>query len=205
MSGRRWWSLGLVVLASLVLSACGVPISGAPSALPKSQVPNDLLSPVVPPSTSTTSPAGVSETIYLVNPKQQIVSAQRFVPVPARLTAVLDALLAGPIAQETTQGYTSALTPGIEVLSLVSGPVNVTIDFNSTFGEILGQQQQLLAVAQVVDTVGTYTATPSGVKGVYFEIEGNPTNVPIATGAEVSGPVNSTQYASLSAPSTPGL
>jgi spore germination protein GerM len=201
-TGRRALG-GFLAAAALALSACGVPISNSPSALPKSQVPNDLLSPVIPPTSTTTAPAGVAESVYLVNPGQKIEAVNRNVPNPANLSAVLDALLAGPSTQEVAQGYSTAIPVGTALLSVITGPANVTLDFNANFGEILGQQQQILAAAQVVETVGTYTAGANGVKGVYFEIEGNPTTVPIATGAMPQGPVNPAMYTDLVATPAP--
>ena len=66
----------------------------------------------------------------------------------------------------------------------------VTVDFNTAFGLISGTQE-VQAVAQVVFTVTKQVGRQIGVQ---FEIEGVPTDVPTATGAEVAGPVSYDKY-----------
>ncbi len=196
--GARRSLAALLAVAALTLAACGVPISSSPSALPKSQVPNGLLSPVVPPSSTTTQPAGLSESIYLVNlATSKIEAANRNVPNPATLAAVLDALLGGPSAQEANQGYGTSIPANTVLLSVVMGPSNITLDFSLGFGTIFGQQQQTLAAAQIVQTVGVYLAAENQSKGVLFQIEGTPTSVPIASGVVTSAPVTPAMYAPL--------
>jgi spore germination protein GerM len=150
---------------------------------------------------TTPSPAfTVPVLVYLVDPTaQHLVSSQRLVAPPAQLSAVLDALLAGPTASELALGVQTAISSGVRVLGAsVDGGV-ATVNFNSAFGQISGPQQ-VLAVAQVVFTV-TSQLTPE--TGVAFEIGGTPTDVPIATGAQVPGPVHLLQYVAL-APPAPG-
>ena len=202
MTARRAWRvLGLAALS--VTAACGVPTQNAPQVIAKAQVPFHLLDPEAPTTTTVTTPSPaftVPVLVYLVNPTSQyLVSSQRLVAPPAQLSAVLDALLAGPTASELALGVQTAFSSGVRVLSAgVSGGV-ATVNFNSAFGDITGPEQ-ILAVAQVVFTV-TSQLTPE--TGVTFEIGGTPTNVPVATGAQVPGPVHLLQYAAL-APPPPG-
>ena len=67
----------------------------------------------------------------------------------------------------------------------------VTVNFNDAFGEITGTNTEL-AVAQVVATVWPRRA--AATTGVIFEIDGEPTSVPVASGAQVSGPVYLSQF-----------
>jgi len=198
---RTLWAAALLTLC--LAAGCGVPTQNAPQLIPKAQVPFHLLDPEAPTTTTVTTPSPaftVPVLIYLVNSTSQyLVSSQRLVAPPAQLSAVLDALLAGPTASELAIGTQTALSSGVSVLGAsVAGGV-ATVNFNSAFGQITGPQQ-ILAVAQVVFTV-TSQLTPE--TGVTFEISGTPTNVPIATGAQVPGPVHLLQYAAL-APPAPG-
>jgi hypothetical protein len=61
----------------------------------------------------------------------------------------------------------------------------VTVNLNTAFGEITGADTEL-AVAQVVATVVAQTTLGTGV---IFEIDGEQTSVPIASGSQVAGPV----------------
>jgi len=191
-----------VALWACLAAGCGVPTQAAPQTIPRAQVPFHLLDPEAPTTTTTTPPPPftVPVLVYLVaSTGQNLVSSQRLVAPPAQLSAVLDALLAGPTAGELALGTQTAISSEVRVLGAsVNGGV-ATVNFNSAFGEIVGPQQ-VLAVAQVVFTV---TSQLSPETGVTFEIGGTPTNVPIATGAQVPGPVHLLQYVAL-APPPPG-
>ncbi len=76
------------------------------------------------------------------------------------------------------------------VLSVTTQGSVVTVNLNEAFGEITGTNTEL-AVAQVVATV----AAESGrTTGVIFQIEGEQTSVPVASGAQVPGPVYVSQF-----------
>lgn len=199
-AGRFLW---MAPLLALCLTGCGVPTQDSPRAIPRAQVPFHLLDPQAPTTTTTTVPSPpftVPVLVYLVDDTgQHLISSQRLVAPPAPLSAVLDALLAGPTASEQALGVQTAMSSDVRVLGAsVSGGV-ATVNFNSAFGEITGPEQ-ILAVAEVVFTV-TSQLTPE--TGVAFQIGGIPTNVPVATGAQVPGPVHLLQYAAL-APQPPG-
>jgi spore germination protein GerM len=85
----------------------------------------------------------------------------------------------------------------VEVLSVTTVGTTVTVNFNSAFADITGAATEI-AVSQVVYTV----ATQNGIgTGVIFEIGGIRTSVPVASGAEVLGPVNALQFVTV--PPTP--
>jgi len=112
------------------------------------------------------------------------------VQVPASLTSILTAMLAGPTRNEEAQGITSAIPTDVDVLSVVTRGSVVTVNFNLEFGEITGANAEL-AVAQVVYTVATQDGLGTGV---LFEIDGTPTPVLIASGEQVSQPVTVSQF-----------
>ncbi|HXX89234.1 MAG TPA: GerMN domain-containing protein [Acidimicrobiales bacterium] len=193
MSGRearrarprtRAWAVAAVLVAgaALGLAACGIPIDTSPHALAPSAVPFGLLQPSSQATTTTTqpSPVAVSVPIFLVNGGGRLVSVARDVAVPAPLTSVLDALVAGPTASEATAGLSSAVPPQTTVLSAaVSGGI-ATVNLAGPFTQLVGPPQ-IEAVAQFVFTA---TAQP-GVHGVAFELGGQAVEVPVANGADV--------------------
>jgi len=192
---KRWRGPS-AVLAALALAAtgCGIPVTEQASSVPSHQVPFHLLSPTVPTSSTTTVPAAayVAERIYLVNPSGVLIPAAREVAVPAPLSAVLDALLAGPSRAETAAGITSALPAAVKVLTLSIDASTATLNLNQAFGEI-SPASETQAVAQLVLT----TTGQAGVSSVSFAIDGRLIAVPTASGASTKGPVTAASYSAL--------
>ena len=192
MSGPRRRVPVLVVAAmALGLAACGIPTAASPTPIAKSDVPYHLLNP---PTTTTTLPGsppavGVPEQIYLVAPNGHLVAATREVAVPASLTQVVGALLAGPTATESASGIQSFLSrTGVQV-ALAGATGVATVSFTTNPIQVVGPDQTL-AIAQVVYTL---TQQP-GVTGVTFEIAGKSIEVPTAAGAQVPGPVTRADF-----------
>jgi spore germination protein GerM len=188
---RQLVACAVLVGLALGLAACGIPTAAAPTPIAKSDVPYHLLNP---PTTTTTlagsSPAvGVPEQIYLVAPNGHLVAATREVAVPASLTQIVGALLAGPTATESATGIQSFLNrTGVQV-ALAGSTGVATVDFTTNPIQVVGPDQTL-AIAQVVYTL---TQQP-GVTGVMFEIGGKSIEVPTAAGAQVPGPVTRADF-----------
>jgi len=191
VSARRWWIAPVLAGAALALAACGIPTSSGPTAIARNDVPYHLLNP---PTTTTTVPGstpavGVAEQIFLVAPSGHLVAATREVAVPASLTQVMGALLAGPTATESASGVQSFLSRTGVAVSLTAATGVATVDFTSNPIQVVGPDQTL-AISQVVYTL---TQQP-GVTGVSFEIAGKAIEVPTAAGAQVPGPVARADY-----------
>jgi len=189
---RRGLAASVVVLATAAVAAgCGIPVGRSPTAIAKADVPFHLLGPV----TTTTGPGpppavGVPETVYLVAQNQHLAPVTRDVRIPATLTEILGALIDGPTQAESNIGLQSFLTPKSTVTASVSNGI-ATVDFSPGTVVVVGADQTL-AIAQVVFTA---TAEPAlGVKGVVFQIAGQPISVPTGTGTEVPGPVSRSTY-----------
>ena len=199
MTGSRDRMAHLAVVAmALGLAACGIPTAASPTPIAKSDVPYHLLNP---PTTTTTLPGtppavGVPEQIFLVAPSGNLVAATREVAVPASLTQVVGALLAGPTATESASGIQSFLSrTGVQV-ALAGATGVATVSFTSNPIQVVGPDQTL-AIAQVVYTL---TQQP-GVTGVTFEIAGKSIEVPTAAGVQVPGPVTRADYLPQAPPS----
>jgi hypothetical protein len=188
---RRRLALCAAIVGGLLAAGCGIPTQQQPSAISASRVPPGLVSPNLP-STSTTQPrASVAVTIYLLGPTDGLVARQRVVQIPAPLKSILTALFAGPDQAEMQLDIGTAIPTDVAVLSVMTQGSVVTVDLNEAFGEITGTNTEL-AVAQVVATV----AAESGpTTGVIFQIDGEQTSVPVASGAQVPGPVYLSQFA----------
>ena len=98
----------VVAAVALGLAACGIPTAASPTPIAKSRRPlppaqpahhDDDRRPESPPA------VGVPEQIFLVAPDGHLVAATREVAVPASLTQVVGALLAGPTATESAAGH----------------------------------------------------------------------------------------------------
>lgn len=176
---------------SLVLSACGVATGGGPKAVPRTAIPNALVAPL-PSAPPTTAPVtnDVPVDIYLLNSSQALSAVGREVSYPAALKSVLQVLVEGPTQGETLQGYWTAIPQGVSVLSASQSGDIATVNLSSEFGQISGTAQ-VQAVEQFVFTV-TSLNTPD--TGVQFEVDGQPTEVPIGTGEQSAGPVYEWAY-----------
>ncbi len=186
---RRWAALAALVAGATALSACGVAVESEPRTIPRSQVPFHLLAPAG--STPSTVPTAIKEVVYFltVSNGAELAPVTRFVAAPVGLRSVMQSLVEGPTTSELTSGLSTAISPAVQVLSATVNDGVATIDFSEA---IAGGNAQIPAVAQVV-----YTATDQpGVKGVRFEIDGNPTDVPTANNTIASGPVGRTDYPS---------
>jgi hypothetical protein len=189
---RRRRGLVALIAIPLTLAACAVPTQSGPSTIAPSHVPFNLLNPT-PPTTTTTQPnpsSLVPVKIYYLSPTEQLLAVNRVVVLPAALTSVLTALVAGPTSSETSNGITTAIPNNVMVLSAVAQGAVVTVNFNEAFGQITGASTEQ-SVSQVVATVAAQNGLSTGV---IFEIDGQRTSVPIASGAQVPGPVYLLQF-----------
>jgi spore germination protein GerM len=192
---RRVRLLGALVVAGLAAAGCAIPTQSRPSTIAPNHVPFNLLGPQSP-TTSTTQPplaSLVPVKIFLLGANQQIEGVQRLIPSPAPLSSVIKSLVVGPTNSEAVAGITTAIPSSVQVLSVTTVGTTVTVNFNSAFAEITGAATEI-AVSQVVSTVAAQNGIGTGVN---FEIAGVRTSVPVASGAEVLGPVNVLQFVTV--------
>jgi spore germination protein GerM len=184
--------LVLAVLVAAIAGGCGVPTDKAPQALPRADVPFDLLAPAATSATSTSLVAVTTEVpVYLVGPDRLVV-VRRLVESPSSLFRALESLLAGPIADESAAGVRSAISNQTRLLSVRVQSGVATIDLSGDFAAI-GGRDQILAVAQLV-----YTATAApGVLGVRLSLDGKPVEVPRGDGTLTQEPLNPGDYSGL--------
>jgi spore germination protein GerM len=188
--------LGVAVIAAVAccaLAGCAIPTQGEPQTIPASKVPHSLLDPHLPTTTTTlpTTSSLVPVKVFFVNSATQVLQPEgRVVQLPAALESILASLIAGPSQVEATNGVTTAIPDNVAVISAVPQGNVVTVNLNSAFGQITGSNTEL-AVGQIVATV---TAATGPSTGVLFEINGQHTDVPIANGSQVPGPVYALEF-----------
>jgi spore germination protein GerM len=179
----------LAPLAALA-AGCAIPTQGSPSSIAASRVPFSLLAKN-PPTTTTTQPkpssyVGVKVYFLNANANDALTPTDRLVTAPGTLPTIITALVTGPSSGDSAAGLTTAIPSNVTVLGASStAPSVVTVNFNTAFGEITGTATEQ-AVAQVVATVVNEVGLGTGV---IFEINGQRTEVPIANGSQVAGPV----------------
>lgn len=109
-------------------------------------------------------------------------------------TAAMQALLAGPTADESAERViTSAVPDGSRLLGLTIEDGVATVDLSSEFESGGGSMAVFVRLGQVVFTL---TQFPT-VRTVLFEIEGQPVTVFSSEGIVLHGPVGRDQYADL--------
>jgi hypothetical protein len=179
------------VVAALVLAAgCGVPTDSHPRALPRRDVPFDLLAPAAT-STVTSTPVAVTTEVpvYLVGPGR-LVAVRRLVQSPPSLFRVIESLLAGPTTDEAAAGLRTAVPNQARLLSVRAQSGVATIDLSPEFAAS-GGQEQILALAQLV-----FTATSAqGVLGVKISLDGKPVEVPRGDGTLTQEALGPSDYA----------
>jgi spore germination protein GerM len=185
---RRVWAGALL----LVVSACGVPSDPGPRALPRDDVPFDLLAPASSPGSSTTLVAVTTDVALTLIGPERLVEVHRLVEAPPSLFRVIEALLAGPTAEESALGLRTAIINQTRLLSVrIQGGV-ATINLSGDFAAI-GGTEQILALAQLVFTA----AAEEGVLGVRVSLDGKPVEVPRGDGTLTQDPLRPSDYAAI--------
>lgn len=184
--------LASVVVAASVAGACGVPTDGSPREISADELPPGLVE--APSTTATSTPKGDAEVVQLYYVlEDELAPAFGDVTRPARVDAVLRALLDGPAEEFADEGYRSALPQGEELVLSAELRAGVSrVELMPTFREIPAADQ-VLAVGQIVLTL---TARP-GVGQVRFVLDGQPIAVPRADGSVTTQTVSRDDYTAL--------
>lgn len=174
--------LCLVVLT--VVTACGIPIQSEP----------ELLQIEVEPPPSIQEPALEDLTavsMYLVR-DERLVHVTRDLPAAIDLEGAIESLLEGVTPPEERSSLRTSIPAGTRILgSSIEGSL-LRLNLNREFAAV-GGEEEIRAVAQIV-----LTATSADVVDlVAFELDGVPTDVPIASGALSIEPVTADDYAEL--------
>lgn len=198
MSPARWAAAGLLTL----LAGCGVPTGGAAETIPASDVPYGLASPApTSPAPAGPVPVVAPGRVYLVDAADGLVPRPREVDgatAEERLGALLDALAAGPTAEERDRQLSTALPPEVQlsVVELTGG--TATVDITGAPEAPAGQASRR-AVAQVVLSA---TSVP-GIEAVVLTWDGERVEAPLPSGELTAEPLTRADYAGEGQPAPP--
>lgn len=171
----------LVAASALVLGACTyIGPNHTPIAVAKRDVGYGLMHRYIP-GTVRGRVQFVTQPIYLLDAGNHLVPSSRIVPSPVRLDSVLQQLILGPSAIESSAGYTSSLPKGVVLISAKLRNGIAVINFGTRLNG-LATTQLLRAEGQLVLTATAANAT----RGVIIEVAEVRQVLPIPSGRNVS-------------------
>jgi hypothetical protein len=155
---RRLRTVVLTLLGALVLSSCTLVTPNAePHRIAVSKDPYGLFNQTIP-GTNNARVRFITQAVYIVDATGHLAPSSRIVPSPPSLATVIEQLILGPTAIETSAGYTSALPTSMVLVSATIrnevGYFNFATPLNT-----LSRSEQLLAVGQLVLTAYRVGAT----------------------------------------------
>lgn len=181
----------LVALAavSLLLVACAsndatAPAAGSPD--PEPSASETRSTPTATPAESATPDAQSTREVevWFTSGEHLFLATRSIDQTPAVGRAAMQALLARPSDFEANAGVETALPPGLELRGLTISEGVATVDLSEGFGSGTGSTGEFLQVAQVVYTLTQFDT----VRGVLFEVEGEPLEMTPGHGILLSGP-----------------
>ncbi len=182
MSGRRGpvrrlgLALAVLVLATVGVTACGVPIQG--KAQPPSR-PNDQVTDVTNADHDPPAPSANNVALYFVDNERLDEINRPVNQIPSDTVAVKQ-LLSGVTADEKAAGLLSAIPPGTTALKITVEHGVMSLNLSQQFKPT--GNTYLQACAQIVFTVTTIP----GISGVRFLVEGDPISPPTVDGGNLA-------------------
>jgi germination protein M len=151
-----------------------------------------------PATTSGTEPTGTVPTllsleVWFTRGNELVAVRRTHRPTPRVATAAIEALLAGPTAQEQASGLDSAVPGGTRLLGIAIRGGVATVDLTSEYQSGGGSRSMQTRLGQVVYTL---TQFPT-VQKVRFRLDGTPVNVFSSEGIVLDHPVGRADYADL--------
>ena len=203
--------IAAAIFVALGLAACGgggeaTPVGEVPTAeLPTSPEPTTPADPTGPAETEpsapgeteppTTDPAEETFTYEVwLTEGESLHLVTRTAPKPPRVaTTAMQSLLEGPSAAEAAAQVGTAIPDGTQLLGVNVAEGLATVDLSSEFESGGGTLSMTMRLAQVVYTLTQF----STVKGVDFELDGQPVEVFSGEGIVLDHPVTREDYADL--------
>ncbi|WP_106125010.1 GerMN domain-containing protein [Pseudosporangium ferrugineum] len=177
----------------LLLLALGLALGPAGCGITLDDEPRDIETPGRLGTSGEPAPVGAGSAVlrlFMVR-DGRLVRVPRRVPAPLGPRQQLDALLAGPTAEERRDGLTSAVTT-MTVTGLRLSGRRATITIGDRPDELV-RSDEVLAFGQIVCTLTSQTE----VGTVSFESAGEPLGVPRADGSLADGPLTIADYNGL--------
>lgn len=199
--------LGLVGGAGLAATGCGqeeaVPVGAVSTEIPANQTVTSSETETMPPPTETGSgtstdsgsdaASGVLYQVWLVRGESLFVTWRERAGTRRVGTAAMEDLLAGPTPLEARAGVTTVIPAGTRLLGLTVSKGVATVDLSSEFESGGGSASMFARLAQVACTLDQFPT----VKGVSFELDGQPVDVFSGEGIVLDHPVRCRDYQDL--------
>ncbi|RSM64495.1 hypothetical protein DMB66_19380 [Actinoplanes sp. ATCC 53533] len=180
-----------LILAGLLLGACGVPAEDEPHAVDLPRRPFTTSSP----SAGDPGPAGeVAEVLCLVRDGRLVQTVRRIESVPTAQRQA-DHLVAGPTDAEREMGLTTALAGLSLAVEFPNGTSLAQVEVTEA-DEANARNDEMIAYAQIVCTL----TAREDVGSVVFTRGNDRLEVPRADGSLSRGPLYSSDYSSLIGP-----
>lgn len=171
---------GLLVVAT----ACGIPIQSEPELLTiEVEAPPSIEEPTLEDLTAVS--------MYLVR-DEGLVHVTRDLSSSVDLEGVIASLLEGVTPPEERSSLRTSIPAGTKVWESTTEGSLLRLNLSGEFAAV-GGEEELLAVAQIVLTATSF----EGIESVAFELDGVPTDVPVASGALSQQPVTAEHYSEL--------
>lgn len=171
-----------------------------PTAAPGSTEVSGSTSESVPPpssasgsATATTAPETVTYQVWFSRGESLFVATRTENWTPRVGTAAVEALLDGPDPREEAAGVSTLIPGGTQLLGLKIANGVATVDLTSEYESGGGSASMSMRIAEIVYTL---TQFPT-VKGVLFELDGQPVDVIGGEGVDVDHPVARKEYRRL--------
>jgi len=119
------------------------------------------------------------------------------------LQVLINILISGPLETEQTEGFTSAIPAGTQLLDVTFAANRVTLDFSGPLSE-LAEADLIVALAQIIYTV----SEGFFIREAIIKIDGQNFDWPRQDGTRTSGPLTIFDYPTVaitSQPAYPGI
>lgn len=183
-------------VALLAAGACGIGTDDEPRAISPESTTHSSTGPSSPSTRAAAGDKSTAVAIFFVRKTDegvQLVALERQVPRVTPQNVIEALIMQPPTGNERAEGYTTALPPGTSLVSsnLRSDGVLV-VDVTNGIFEIQGESVRN-AFAQIVCTATMLEE----VRGVLFEVNGEPRAVPDGESRQTNRPLHCRNYASL--------
>ncbi len=199
--------LGLVAGAGLAAAGCGqeeaVPVGAVSTEIPANETVTGSATATAPPPTETGSgpsvetgsgtASGVLYQVWLVRGESLFVTWRAREGTARVGTAAMEDLLAGPTPLEARAAVTTVIPAGTRLLGLTVSEGVATVDLSSEFESGGGSASMSARLAQVACTLDQFPT----VKGISFELDGQPVDVFSGEGIVLDHPVRCGDYEEL--------
>lgn len=196
-SARRVLAVAWCAVVLGTGTACGVPHDDEPRVVPVGEVPYGLLQETLEPTVEAQviGPEVIRPQVYFVDADDRLVGVH--LPVDAAGadvvgSAVLEALVDGPTADQRGRGLSSSLGPGVRLDLIEVEDALARVEVSADVREPAAERLPFIAAEIVLSLTSV-----DGIEAVVLERDGTAVPAPLPGGGLRDGPVTMSDYDSL--------